>query len=262
VSNSTSSKKVALVTGGTRGIGRGIAEALASAGFNLAVNGVRDAIAVAETIRELEQRGVEVVYCRGDVSIAGDRQAVVDAVRERFGRLDVLVNNAGVAPMNRLDILDATEESFVRLMRINLKGPFFLMQLVARWMIEQRKADANFTGVMVNVSSVSATEASVNRGDYCISKAGLAMATQLWAVRLAEFGVSVYEVRPGVIRTDMTESVTEKYDRLIDDGLTVEKRWGTPADVGRAVAVLAKGELTYATGNVIHVDGGLTLRRL
>jgi NAD(P)-dependent dehydrogenase (short-subunit alcohol dehydrogenase family) len=258
----TSSKRVALVTGGTRGIGRGIAEALADAGFNLAVNGIREANAVTETVLALEKRGVEAIYCRGDVSTDVDRQAVVDAVRERFGRLDVLVNNAGVAPFNRTDLLEATEESFVRLMRINLKGPYFLTQVVARWMIEQHETDANFAGVIVNVSSVSATAASVNRGDYCISKAGLAMATQLWAVRLAEFGICVYEVRPGVIRTDMTEGVAEKYDRLIAAGLTVERRWGTPEDVGRAVAVLAKGELSYATGNVIHVDGGLSLRRL
>lgn len=255
-------KRVALVTGGTRGIGRGIAEALADAGFNLATNGVRESHAVADTMRALEKLGAEVLYCRGDVSIADDRQAVVNAVRERFGRLDVLVNNAGVAPANRSDLLDATEESFVRLMRINLKGPYFLTQLVARWMIEQRRADPSFAGVVVNVSSVSATEASVNRGDYCVSKAGLAMATQLWAARLAEFGIGVYEVRPGVVRTDMTAGVAEKYDRLIAEGLTVERRWGTPEDIGRAVTVLAKGELTYATGNVIHVDGGLTLRRL
>jgi NAD(P)-dependent dehydrogenase (short-subunit alcohol dehydrogenase family) len=255
-------KRVALVTGGTRGIGRGIAAALAGAGFNLAINGVRADDQVAEAIKSLERRGAEVLYCRGDVSITDDRHAVIAAVRERFGRLDVLVNNAGVAPYSRTDLLDATEESFVRLMRINLKGPYFLTQLAARWMIEQRQADANFAGVIINVSSVSATEASVNRGDYCISKAGLAMATQLWAARLAEHHISVYEVRPGVVRTDMTEGVAEKYDRLIAGGLTVERRWGTPDDVGRAVAVLARGELTYATGNVIHVDGGLTLRRL
>jgi NAD(P)-dependent dehydrogenase (short-subunit alcohol dehydrogenase family) len=255
-------KRVALVTGGTRGIGRGIANALAGAGFNLAVNGVRAVDEVTDAIQSLERRGVEVLYCRGDVSIADDRQAIVDAIRARFGRLDVLVNNAGVAPQSRTDLLDATEESFVRLMRINLKGPYFLTQLVARWMIDERRADANFAGVIVNISSVSATEASVNRGDYCISKAGLAMATQLWAARLAEHQISVYEVRPGVVRTDMTATVAEKYDRLIAGGLTVERRWGTPEDVGRAVAVLARGDLTYATGNVIHVDGGLTLRRL
>jgi NAD(P)-dependent dehydrogenase (short-subunit alcohol dehydrogenase family) len=255
-------KRVALVTGGTRGIGRGIAEALASSGFDLAINGVREADKAADAVQALQERGAEVIYCRGDVSITTDRQAVVDAVRQRFGRLDVLVNNAGVAPHARTDLLEATEESFVRLMRINLKGPYFLTQLVSRWMIEQRQADPGFSGVVINVSSVSATEASINRGDYCVSKAGLAMATQLWAARLAEHGIAVYEVRPGVVRTDMTEGVAEKYDRLIAGGLTVEKRWGTPEDVGRAVAVLARGDLTYATGNVIHVDGGLTLRRL
>jgi NAD(P)-dependent dehydrogenase (short-subunit alcohol dehydrogenase family) len=176
--------------------------------------------------------------------------------------LDVLVNNAGVAPDVRADVLEATEESFDRVVGINLKGPYFLTQLVARWMIEQRENDANFRGVIVNVSSVSATEASINRGDYCISKAGVAMATQLWAHRLAEFGIAVYEVRPGIITTDMTAPVKEKYERLIANGLTVENRWGTPEDVGRAIAVLARGELTYASGNVLNIDGGLTLRRL
>jgi NAD(P)-dependent dehydrogenase (short-subunit alcohol dehydrogenase family) len=203
-----------------------------------------------------------VCYCRGDVAVAADRQAIVDAVRARFGRLDVLVNNAGVAPNVRADILEATEDSFDRVVGINLKGPYFLTQLVARWMIEQRQADAEFRGVIVNVSSVSATEASINRGDYCISKAGVSMATQLWAHRLAEYGIAVYEVRPGIITTDMTAPVKEKYDQLFANGLTVENRWGAPADVGRAVAMLARGELTYATGNVLNIDGGLTLRRL
>jgi NAD(P)-dependent dehydrogenase (short-subunit alcohol dehydrogenase family) len=174
----------------------------------------------------------------------------------------VLVNNAGVAPAVRADILEASEESFDRVLGINLKGPYFLTQLAARWMIEEREADANFRGVIVNISSVSATEASINRGEYCISKAGLAMATQLWAHRLAEFGIAVYEVRPGVIHTDMSAAMADKYDRLIANGLTVENRWGEPEDVGRAVAMLARGELTYATGNVLKIDGGLTLRRL
>jgi 3-oxoacyl-[acyl-carrier protein] reductase len=255
-------KKVALVTGGSRGIGRGIAEALADSGFDLAINGVRDSAQVNDVLNALTKRGAEVVYCRGDVAVPDDREAIVDAVRARFGRLDVLVNNAGVAPNVRDDILDATEESFDRVVGINLKGPYFLTQLVARWMAEQFKSDANFRGVIVNVSSVSATEASINRGDYCISKAGVSMATKLWAHRLAEFGIAVYEVRPGIITTDMTAPVKEKYDRLFANGLTVENRWGEPEDVGRAVAMLARGELTYATGNVLHIDGGLTLRRL
>jgi NAD(P)-dependent dehydrogenase (short-subunit alcohol dehydrogenase family) len=256
------SKRVALVTGGSRGIGLGIAEALADSGFDLAINGVRDAGEVRGVVAALENRGASVLYCRGDVAIASDRERIVADVRKQFGRLDVLVNNAGVAASPRADILEATEESFDRLIGINLKGPYFLTQLVARWMIEQRKADATFRGVIVNISSVSATEASTNRGDYCISKAGIVMATQLWANRLAEFGVAVYEVRPGIIHSDMSAAVAEKYDRLIANGLTVENRWGEPDDVGRAVAMLARGELSYATGNVLNIDGGLTLRRL
>jgi NAD(P)-dependent dehydrogenase (short-subunit alcohol dehydrogenase family) len=253
---------VALVTGGGRGIGRGIAECLAKSGFDLAINGVREASQVADTIAALEKLGAAVVYCQGNVAEAADRQAIIDGVRRRFGRLDVLVNNAGVAPTVRADVLDATEESFDRIIGINLKGPYFLTQLAARWMVEQRQADAVFAGVIVNISSVSATEASINRGDYCISKAGIAMATQLWAHRLAEFGIGVYEIRPGIIESDMTAAVKEKYDKLLAEGLTVENRWGTPEDVGRAVAMLARGELTYATGNVLNIDGGLTLRRL
>jgi len=255
-------KRVALVTGGGRGIGRGIAEALAESGFDLAINGVRAAAQVADTVAALEERGAAVVYCQGNVAEAADRTAIIDGVRQRFGRLDVLVNNAGVAPDVRADVLDATEESFDRLMAVNLKGPYFLTQLAARWMVDEHRADPAFCGVIVNISSVSATEASINRGDYCISKAGVAMATQLWAHRLAAFGVAVYEVRPGLIRTDMSAPVAEKYDQMIENGLLVESRWGEPADVGRAVAMLARGELTYATGNVLNIDGGLTLRRL
>ena len=255
-------KRAALVTGGTRGIGLGVALRLAQSGFNVAVNGRRPAEDVQDSLDQLASQGAEVLYCRADIASTDDRLRMVDEVSERFGRIDTLVNNAGVPPDVRADLLDATEESFERLIRINLQGPYFLTQLVAKRMIEQPASDEGMRGVVVNVSSVSATVASVNRGDYCISKAGVAMATQLWAARLAEFGVYVYEVRPGVIRTDMTAGVTEKYDRLIADGLTVEPRWGTPDDVGRAVAMLASGGLSYATGNVILVDGGLTLPRL
>jgi NAD(P)-dependent dehydrogenase (short-subunit alcohol dehydrogenase family) len=253
---------VALVTGGSRGIGLGIATTLAESGFDLAINGVRAESEISDSLAALQKRGAAVHYCRGDVAIASDREQIVATVRENLGRLDVLVNNAGVAPSPRADILEATEESFDRVVGINLKGPYFLTQLVARWMIEQRQADKRFAGVIVNISSVSATEASTNRGDYCISKAGIVMATQLWAHRLAEFGIAVYEVRPGIIHTDMSAAVAEKYDRLIANGLTVENRWGEPDDVGRAVAMLARGDLSYATGNVLNIDGGLTLRRL
>jgi NAD(P)-dependent dehydrogenase (short-subunit alcohol dehydrogenase family) len=186
----------------------------------------------------------------------------VQAVRERFGRLNVLVNNAGVAPQVRADILEAGEESFERLIRINLQAPYFLTQAVARWMIVQKQADPDFSACIVFITSISATVASVNRGDYCISKAGLSMAAQLWAVRLAEFGIPVYEVRPGIIRTDMTAPVQERYDRLIAKGLTLQPRWGTPDDVGKAVAMLVRGDLPYSTGAVIVVDGGLTVPRL
>jgi 3-oxoacyl-[acyl-carrier protein] reductase len=255
-------KRTALVTGGTRGIGLGIARALAARGFDLALNGVRADDAVAAVVEELRSLGGEVHYVRGDVGEGKDRDRVVATVRERFGCLHVLVNNAGVAPAVRADLLEAGEESFDRLLRINLKGPYFLTQAVARWMGEQQGADGDWAGCIVNVTSISATVASPSRGEYCVSKAGLAMMSQLFAVRLAEMGIPVYEVRPGIIRTDMTAGVAEKYDALIDGGLVPEGRWGTPEDVGRVVAALASGETPYATGNVLVVDGGLTLPRL
>jgi 3-oxoacyl-[acyl-carrier protein] reductase len=257
-----SNAKVAIITGGSRGIGFGVAKELASAGFRIAINGRREASEVADALAQLKSSGGDALYCRGDVANLDDNAQMLAEVRQRFGRLDVLVNNAGVAPNVRADILDAGSESFDRLISINLRGPYFLTQGAAKWMIEQKKNDPPFRGCIVNVSSVSATVASVNRGDYCISKAGIAMATQLWAARLAEFGIDVYEVRPGIIATDMTAGVKEKYDALIAGGLTVERRWGTPQDVGRAVAVLARGELSYATGQVLNIDGGLTLSRL
>ncbi len=255
-------KRVALVTGGGRGLGLGIAEQLAESGFDLAINGRREPDEVAETIEQLRRRGAEVIYCQADVAQREERRAMVDQIRQMFGRLDVLVNNAGVAPDPRADILEASEESFQRLIDINLKGPYFLTQLVANWMVEQRQADVDFAGVIVNISSVSGHLASVNRGDYCISKAGIAMATKLWAIRMAEHGVAVYEVRPGIFQTDMTAGVKEKYDQMLADGLTLEPRWGTPEELGRTVAMLARGELSYATGNVLTIDGGLTLPRL
>jgi len=255
-------RKVAIVTGGSRGIGFGVAGALAAAGFNVVINGRREANEVTDVVAKLSAAGTEAAYCRADVADLKDHSRLLDFVRERFGRLDVLVNNAGVAPEVRADILDATPESFDRLISINLRGPYFLTQAAARWMVQQRKENSSFRGCIVNVSSVSATVASVNRGDYCVSKAGIAMATSLWAARLADYGIDVYEVRPGVIATDMTSGVREKYDTLIAGGLTVERRWGTPEDVGRAVRVLASGELSYATGQVLLIDGGLTLPRL
>ncbi len=254
--------RVALITGGTRGIGLGIARCLAREGYALALNGVRPPEAVHHVLQELREAGVSAEYFQADISQPDERTRLVQAVRERFGRLNVLVNNAGVAPQVRADILEAGEESFERLIRTNLQAPYFLTQAVARWMIEQKGGDAHFRACIVFITSISATVASPNRGDYCISKAGLSMAAQLWAVRLAEFDIPVYEVRPGIIRTDMTAPVQERYDRLIADGLTLQPRWGTPEDVGKAVAMLVRGDLTYSTGAVILVDGGLTVARL
>lgn len=244
-------KRVALVTGGSRGIGLGIAQALLKEGFEVAICGVRPGC---------EHR--EFFYCQCDVSDRDARARMLDAIRQKFGRLHVLVNNAGVAPKVRADILDATEDSFESLIRTNLQGPYFLTQSVARWMIEQKNANAGWQGCIVNVSSISATVVSVNRGDYCISKAGVAMASQLWAARLGEYEIPVYEVRPGIIKTDMTAAVTAKYDKLLSEGLAIQRRWGTPADVGKVVAALARGDLPYSTGAVLMVDGGLTVQRL
>jgi len=255
-------KKVALVTGGGRGIGFGVAAALAGDGCDLAICGVRQPDAVTDAVDRLRLLGAEVLYCRCDVSEPDQRRNMLAAIRQRFGRLNVLVNNAGVAPSVRTDILEATEESYERVMRINLQGPYFLTQAVANWMIEQRQADDRFAACIINISSISATVASPSRGEYCISKAGISMATQLWAVRLGEFGINVYEIRPGIIKTDMTAPVVEKYDRLIAEGLCVQPRWGMPEDIGKAAASLARGDLPYSTGEVIMVDGGLTLPRL
>jgi len=258
-------ERVALVTGGTRGIGFGCAETLAREGWKLAVCGVRAEGEARESLQKLRDAAGEVVYIQADIGEDDSPDRIVSAVRARFGRLDLLVNNAGVAPKERKDILEASPESFDRVVRINLRGPYFLTQAAARFMLEvpAAKQPAGAAGkCIVFISSMSATVASTNRGEYCISKAGLSMASLLWATRLAENGITVYEVRPGIIRTDMTAAVAEKYDRLFAEGLTLQKRWGTPQDVGRAVAMLARGDLPYSTGQVILVDGGLTVQKL
>lgn len=253
---------VALITGGSRGIGYGIALELARQGFDLAINGVRPVEAVDEAINKLKSFGHDVIYCRGDVSSAADRMQMLDQVQAHYGRLNVLVNNAGIAPKERRDILEASEESFVHLLSTNLQGPYFLTQAVANWMIRQQQSDGSRDNCIINISSVSSTVASVNRGEYCIAKAGISMATQLFASRLGEYNIPVYEVRPGIIHTDMTAGVTDKYDKLIADGLSIQKRWGEPSDVGKAVAALASGFFSYSTGQVIMVDGGMTVPRL
>ena len=254
--------RTALITGGSRGIGLGIALCLAKEGFDLAINGVRDESTVAEVLDELRSYGVKVIYCQGDISSENSRRSILEKVRKEFGQLNFLINNAGVAPKERNDILKATEESFDYVIGTNLKGTYFLTQLVANWMVEQRNANADYSGCIITVSSVSATVASVNRGEYCIAKAGLAMVTQLYAARLGEFQIPVYEIRPGVIATDMTAGVKAKYDAMFDNGLAVQSRWGQPEDIGKATAALCRGDFPYSTGQVIMVDGGMTIQRL
>ena len=252
----------ALITGGSRGIGFGIAKELAKAGFNLAINGVRNQDSVQPILDELKDFGIEVIYARGDISKKEDRQIIFDTVISDFGKLNVLVNNAGIAPKERKDILEAGEESFEYVLDVNLKGPYFLTQLFANHMVAMKKESSGFSGCIINVSSISATVASVNRGEYCISKAGIAMATKLWAARLGEFNIPVYEIQPGIIKTDMTAGVTEKYDNLFEQGLSIQKRWGLPEDVGKVAEAMATGMMPYSTGQVVVVDGGLTVQRL
>jgi 3-oxoacyl-[acyl-carrier protein] reductase len=252
----------ALVTGASRGIGRGIALSLAHGGFDVVVNYAGNAAAAAATAKEIEAAGAKAHVVRADIAVAADRARLVDEAYTAFGRLDVLVNNAGVAPDVRADVLDATEESFDRLVGINLKGPYFLTQLVAKRMIEQVSAGLVAQPKIVTISSMSAYTASVNRGDYCVTKAGLGMLTKLYAARLAEHGITVFEIRPGIVDTDMTGGVRDKYDRLIEGGLSPIRRWGQPDDVGRAVLAVATGLFPFSTGQVIDVDGGFHLHTL
>lgn len=250
-------RRIALVTGGTRGIGLGIARALAAEGWSLLLTGLRPLDEVRTVVDEL---GAD--YIAADMADASARGRLVETIRSRYGAVDALVNNAGRAPRRRLDLIEATEESFEEVLRTNLQGPYFLTQALARAMLERRAQDAAFAPSIVFITSVSAEMASPNRGEYCVSKAGLAMAVQLFAARLAPHGIPVFEVRPGIIATDMTAGVKEMYDRRIADGLVPEARWGQPEDVGRVVAALLRGDLPYATGSVIRVDGGLSIPRL
>ncbi|MCD6404990.1 MAG: 3-ketoacyl-ACP reductase [Planctomycetes bacterium] len=254
-----SKSSVALVTGAARGIGRAIAVELAKSGLDVVIFDVIDA---GETVKAVEAQGQRGLAVSGDVTSAADRAGVLGRIKDEFGRLDVLVNNAGVAPNVRADILEAGEESYDRVMTINLKGPYFLTQAVANWMINERPERPEAWMCIVNISSMSAYTASPSRGEYCISKAGVSMATRLWAARLAEYGIGVYEMRPGIIKTDMTAAVTAKYDKLIAEGITPIKRWGQPGDIARAVAACVRGDLGFSTGEVINIDGGYHLRIL
>lgn len=255
--------KNVLVTGGGRGIGAGIVESLAAESWNVAFCGRTEPEKMKSRCVEIEEKyQVRALYTQCDVSNKEDRESTFRKVVDEFGELNALVNNAGVAPLVRADILEATEESYDRVMNINLKGPYFLTQLVANYMVKQKKADPSFNASIINICSVSATVASVSRGEYCLSKAGVAMATRLWAVRLAEYDIPVYEIRPGIIKSDMTSAVTAKYDKLIAEGLTLQARWGLPEDVGKATASLLRGDFPYSTGQAIDVGGGLEIGRL
>lgn len=263
-----SDKQLAIVTGASRGIGKAIAKELSSLGYQLVINyfdfkeGQPDDSAARTARQEIVRSGGVCEILRGDVSSPQDRQALVDFAKEKFGRCDILVNNAGVAPTKRIDILEATEESYDRVMNINLKGPYFLTQRVANWMIEQGGEHLDRKFRIVNTGSLSSYVSSPARGEYCVSKAGVGMMTMLYADRLAEFGIGVFEIRPGIIKTDMTSVVKDKYDKLIAEGITPIKRWGVPEDIAKAVGAIAEGRLDFSTGQVINVDGGFHLRRL
>ncbi len=267
MSTPASSIPVVLVTGSSRGLGRGVAETLAAAGFSVAIHYASNkdaAAATAEACAKLAKHAEQkFALVGGNIGAAADRQRLFDEVLAAYGHLDALVNNAGVAPRIRADITEATEEIFDEVLGINLKGPYFLSQLAARyWLANPGKCRVPGGYKLLFVTSISANTASVNRGEYCISKAALAMVNQLWAVRLADAGVQVLEIRPGIMATDMTAGVKEKYDKLLAEGLVPQKRWGTPSDVGLAVKGVLEGNFPFSTGDVINVDGGFHLRRL
>jgi len=260
---------VALITGASRGIGRGIALELAAAGYDVVVNYAGNVAAATQTAGDCVAKAIanghkiRAEICQADISQTSNRRKLTDFTQTQFGRLDLLVNNAGVAPSVRADLLEASESEFDRAISINLKGPYFLTQLAARIMLKQSAPESRYgRPKIITISSVSAYTASTNRGEYCVAKAGLAMLTTLFAARLAQHGINVYEVRPGIIATDMTQPVKEKYDKLIAEGLTPIRRWGAPDDVAKAVAAIAQNAFPFSTGEVINVDGGFHLRQL
>jgi len=255
--------KVALVTGASRGIGRGIATTLGAQGWTIVVNYRGNADAAAETVSLVQQAGGDGLTVQADMGQTSDRDRLVDATLGAFGQIDLLVNNAGIGPKKRVSILKTSEESYDEVMDVNLKGPFFLTQRVANTMIGLIEAGKITNPKIVNIGSISAYTSSPNRGEYCISKAGMGMMTLLFADQLAPHGIGVYEIRPGIIQTDLTSVVKEKYDRLIfDEGLTPIRRWGQPEDIGLAVLAIAEGRLPFSTGQIINVDGGFHMHRL
>ena len=272
--------RTTIITGASRGIGRGIAIELAKIGYDIVANyngsqaGAEETAALCVEAAKAAGHGVRAEICQADVGVDADRHKLIDFTRETFGRLDLMVNNAGITSIGRDDILEAREDNFDRLMATNLKGPFFLSQLAANWMIEQitaryesnendeEEVGSNDRPKIVTISSISAYAVSTNRADYCIGKAALGMMTKLYATRLADHGINVYEVCPGVIASDMTAPVKDKYEKLIAEGLSPIRRWGTPEDVGKAVAAIAQDYFPFSTGETINVDGGFHFRRL
>lgn len=258
---STVARKTALVTGGTRGIGLGIVRSLLEEGFNVTAVGTREADSYAEFAGVFAENKGRLFFVQGDISLDEDRKRIVATAYEQHGRLDLLVNNAGVAPKVRATVLEQTVESMDRLFEINTKGTFFMAQEVAKRMVDQEEQQG-LRGTIINVSSVSATVVSTNRADYCISKASISMITRVLASALAADKILVYEIQPGIIQSDMTAGVQAKYDNLFDQGIALINRWGTPHDIGQAVCVLAEGRLQYTTGQVIYLDGGMTIQQL
>lgn len=256
------SNRTAIVTGAGRGIGRGIAQSLGKLGWSVVINYNSNATTAEETAEMVRASGGEALTLQANVSSSEDQDRLLAAAIEQYGRLDLLVNNAGIAPRQRLDILNTSPESYAEVMAVNLEGPFFLTQKAANHMLSFQENWDGYAPKIINIGSISAYTSSVSRGEYCISKAGMGMMTALFADRLAEFGINVYEIRPGIIKTDLTSGVTGKYDKLIEDGLTPIKRWGLPDDIGRAVAAIAQDYLPFSTGEIINVDGGFHMHRL
>lgn len=259
---SDSIKKVAVVTGSTRGIGRAIARQLSDDGFAVVVVGTRAKDSYGDPVTWMDEEGRDTLYVVADVSQTADRDHLVKTVVEHYGRIDVLVNNAGVAPNVRNDILEMTEDSWDRVLNINCKGNMFMTQAVANEMVRERAAGTIEGGIVINISSCSSTVSSTSRGEYCVSKAGISMLTKLYADRLASENINVYEIRPGVIMTDMTSTVHEKYNKLIEQGTFPIARWGYPEDIAFAASAFASGKFPYTTGNSIDVDGGFHIQRL
>ena len=258
----TTPEKIAIITGSGRGIGRGIAIELSRTGWHIVINDVGDAAPPNETLGLVRREGSDGIVVMADITSPSDRERLLAATLNAYGRVDLLVNNAGIAPRQRLDMLDTSEQSMREVLDVNLIGPFFLTQLIARKMIELLEQKAVESPKIVNIGSISAFTSSTSRAEYCISKAGVAMTTLLYADRLAKYGINVYEIRPGIIATAMTTAVKDKYDGLIAEGITPIQRWGQPEDIGKAVAAIAGDFLPFSTGQVINVDGGFHIRRL